>query len=257
MKLLRDAATLQILANVLCLIGLVALLPTVFAFLSAFQYPLLGGEQGISSLARELAPRLAMLIPVSLIFLVSGVLWLVAVYAKLIPSASRFARWREKFSTPSKMIKYGYWGALALGILAIAIIVLAFASIAPHIGRGAPLGNARFFAFLGWLFGGLALGFVAAILTFVGWLGLIIMLFDLSSETNIGGFRTAAILFIVDFILSVFASVPIPALLVPGLAVISGLGVALTLAAWYVVRDSAGRALGPAPPPPPPPPAPV
>lgn len=236
LKLLRSAATLQIASSALSVaagvLAPLALLTLVGALIDFVRRP--------SEVLHRLVPLYAPLAVPAALALTAALLSAVAIYALLIPSASSLARWRGVFGTPSVLLKIGYWGALAVGLLAAALVTAGLVSFF----AGAPPRSiaSRLLASLAWLLSGAALALVAAVLSFVGWVGLLILLFELSSATRIEGFRTAAVVLVVAAVLS---------LLLPVLRLVATiLPPTLHLLAWYFVRDSAGKALLPPPPPP-------
>ncbi|MEM4810916.1 MAG: hypothetical protein QXS92_03280 [Thermofilum sp.] len=245
MKLLRSAATLQIIVYVLSFASSLLFLLSLLPLFTSLHFAPRNGFPSWPAVIEKLAPGLVLLALAAILLIVAAVLGFIAIFAKLIPSASRLANWRSRLSTPSKLVKYGYWGALAFGILALIIVGVALATLAPQITRGFVPGEGRLLAFLGWVLGGAALALIAAIMSFIGWIGLLILLFELSSETGIGGFKTAAVLHIAGVAASLL-SVSVPLLFIAVIA-----STALELAAWYLTRDSAEKALQPPPPPPP------
>jgi len=232
MRLLRTGALLDLASGVLAIVALISLFPALVAMLGALSA--LRPGQLITYVAAFLA------VP-GLLLLISVLLSLVATYAFLIPSSSNLARWSSKLETASKLMKVGYWGALAVGLLAVALLVVGVLNLmSPRLGGAALTAVASILGFLG-------AAIVTLILAFLGWLGLILFLFNLSSATGLEGFKNAAALMIASLVAALLP-LPVPAISI----VVVFLAAALSLAAWYLVMDAAGRALRQAPAPPPP-----
>ncbi|ABL78911.1 hypothetical protein [Thermofilum pendens] len=221
------------------LVNLVALL--VFALLLPGFLPsvpeLWAGKEALR-LGAALARHLLLLLLVLILFIAGGVLWLFAVFARLIPAADRLAKWREALGGSSKMIKYGYWASLALAVLAVvALVAFALPAMPALAGRYPPVGPEAMLAVMTGFIVVLLLVVLAAIASFVARIGEILMLFELSSATGLDSFKTAAILEVVQILLSFLSAVP-HALAVAGL-----LSVALFIAALVLIREGSAKAL--------------
>jgi hypothetical protein len=138
-------------------------------------------------------------------------------------------------------MKYGYWGFLGLIILAIIILV---AGIAPHIGNLHGLisssrseTNGMIISLVFTFLGAALVVIVASIAYLVGWIGEIMFLFELSTQTSLQGFRTAGILYLLAFLVGFFSVIPYLIL------VISFVAPALQIAALIILRESAIKAL--------------
>ncbi len=207
---LRKAALLYLVSALLVGIGLMAIV--------------MGGAlfKGVGALAGAVGMIAAAL--------VGAILGLAALFAFLIPAFSRLREYDEsKFGTPAKLVKVGYGGGFAL--LFIAMLVFVGAIFAKSVGM---------------LFGGLGLFGIAAILLFIGLIGIIIGMFKLKDVSGEGLFTAAGVLFIIGIFVNI-----------------------LTFIAWILVYVAAGKALSkigtggyaaappaqPAPPSTPPPPA--
>uniref|UniRef100_A0A7C3SKN7 DUF973 family protein n=1 Tax=Thermofilum pendens TaxID=2269 RepID=A0A7C3SKN7_THEPE len=243
LRLLKSYAELALAAQVLGLVALVLVFPALLGLLAE-----LPRGRPLVSLP-SLAGSLALLALAGVLALVGAVLSLVAVYARLIPAGDSLARWRSVLASPAKLMKYGYWAALGLGILALVVVA---ASIAPLLGelpsllRGSGTGirEAAALQLVLGLVGALLIFVIAAIAAFVGWVGEVMLLFELSSQTGVQGFRTAAILLILALLTSFISAIPYIALAA------AFLPAALQVAALVVIRDSSLKALLPPPPPP-------
>jgi len=129
--------------------------------------------------------------------------------------------------------------------------VVAVASIAslpgglPSLLRGSAIRETVLLHFVFGFIGALLVLVIAAIAAFVGWVGEVMLLFELSSQTGVQGFRTAAILLILALLCSFVSVIPHTALAV------AFLPAALQIAALVIIRDSTLKALLPPPPPPP------
>ena len=244
---LRKAATLNIASQ---LVGFAAL---AFALIVLFSLvaTLIAVPARPTRLVEELQRPgvLALLAAVLVLFLASAILGLLATYAFLIPGVGKLAKWNSAFEIPAKLVKWGYWSALILGVLALLVGAAGLASIVQvAAGRAGPL-EPRAFALqlIPGLFAALALAVLAGIAYLVGFAGLVIALFELSSQTKVDGFKIAAILLILGFALN-FATV------LPRAFWASLLALVASLVGWIVARDAAGKALAAASAPPPPPP---
>lgn len=219
---LRTAALLQIIASI---IGIAALAIGYGALLALMSTPF-SPPPSPSHLGMIMAPLAGLAVGI----LASLVLGLVAVYAYLLPAASRFAEFdRDRYGTVSTLLRVGYLGGLPALIAGIAVLV------AGLIGR-----------LLGFVVVGAVIAFIGVILLIIGFIGLIIMVFRLKDDTGDSAFLAAGILFILGIILSL-------------LGVIGGL---LDFIAWILVyvaakpgarpvRGPAYRGAAELPPPPP------
>jgi len=245
LRLLKRYAEVALAAQVLGLVALVLVFPALLGFLAEL-------PRGPATALPSLTGSFALLVLAGVLTLVSAVLALVAIYACLIPAGGSLARWRSVLASPAKLMKYGYWAALGLGVLAL---VVAAASVAPLLGAlpSLPQGPAAWrtelretalLQFVSGLIGALLVFVIAAIAAFVGWVGEVMLLFELSSQTGIEGFKTAAILLILSLVSSFVSVVPYILFVAPLLSA------ALQIAALVVMRESSLRALTPSPPPP-------
>lgn len=144
---LRTASLLQIITSILLVISLIIIilspLPTIGAFARA--------PGSASALTVGLVTAGGVLMFIAIILL------LVAVFAFLLPSVSRFALWRPAdFSAASTLMKVGYIGGAVLLIIAIpltfvgvGVVLLVIGSLIMFIGL---IGNALYFAKLRDLF---------------------------------------------------------------------------------------------------------
>lgn len=242
MRLLRSAATLQIIFYILTSLGSLIIFLSMLPLLTFFTRPY-GAPLRLRDIVEGMAPSLTPIALAVALIVTGAVISLVAVYARLIPSASRLAEWRSKLRAPSKLIKYGYWGALVFGILALILLGVGGATAVRQALRGGASGGG-FMEVLSLIFSGASLAITGMILWFIGWVGLLILLLELSSETGISGFKVAAVLHIVG------AAVSLLSVNIALLVIAPALSLALEIAAWYFTRESANRALR-APPPPP------
>ena len=132
-QLLKSYANLNIIVQVL---GLGSLLASVAILVLGFLVtPFSSTSQrppvGIPSFTPLL---IALSIVGVVVALASIILYLVAVYGRLIPGAETLSKWRSALASSAVLIKYGYWAALVLGILAI-VVFLAFVPVTELIGK--------------------------------------------------------------------------------------------------------------------------
>lgn len=118
--------------------------------------------------------------------LVGVILMLVALFAFVIPGSSRLASWNTEFSTPSKLIKVGLAGGLILMLIALLISIAGASAYS-----------------LGAIMGGAALMVIAGIMTFVGYIGIILLAFRLNRVFDESLFMVAGILFIVSIFVGI------------------------------------------------------
>jgi hypothetical protein len=239
-KLLKGYSELSLASQILGIISLILIFPMLFAIFAQL------GREPLSSLPepglRQHFMNFAVLLVVEvLLILASIILSLIAIYGRLVPAGETLAKWRSTFSSSAKLMKYGYWSFLGLIILAIIILV---AGMAPHIGNLhgliSPNRNETDGMIVSLVFTFLSsalVAIVASIAYLVGWIGEIMFLFELSTQTSLQGFRTAGILYLLAFLVG-FVSV-IPYLIL----VISFVAPALQIAALIILRESAIKAL--------------
>lgn len=247
LRLLKGYAELALASQVLGLAAALLIAPALVGFFAELS------RNGWAAAPPRFSGSLALLVVAGALALVGAALNLVAVYARLIPAGDSLARWRAVFSSPAKLMKYGYWAALGLGILTV---VVAAASIAPILGellrfaeplRGPPGSTSSLSQEAGMqlvfgLLSALLVAILAAIAAFVGWIGQVMLLFELSSQTGVQGFRTAAILVILSMLTGFASVIPYVGL------VLALLPAALVIAALVIIRESSLRALLPPPP---------
>ena len=244
---LRKAATLNIASQLVGFAAAASLFVALFSIVAA----LMAAPERPARLVEELQRPgvLAPLAAVLVLFLASAILGLLATFAFLIPGVGKLAKWNSAFETPAKLVKWGYWSALILGVLALLVGAAGFAPIVQVVAeRAGPLEPRAFvLQLIAGLFAAIALAVLAGIAYLVGFAGLVIALFELSSQTKVDGFKIAAILLILGFALN-FATV------LPRAFWASLLALVASLVGWIVARDAAGKALAAASAPPPPPP---
>lgn len=185
---LRTAALLLIIASIIAsiiviaalAIGFEALLDLMSKYLP-FGQPPSPSDLGLSVLGMIMAPLVGLAVGI----LASLVLGLVAVYAYLLPAASRFAEFdRDRYGSVSTLLRVGYLGGPLALIAGIAVLV------AGLIGR-----------LPGFVVVGAVIAFIGVILPIIGFTGLIIMVFRLKDDTGDSAFLAAGILFILGIIL--------------------------------------------------------
>ncbi|MCC6005212.1 MAG: hypothetical protein LM590_12825 [Thermofilum sp.] len=240
--LLKGYSELLLASQVLGLLALIIIIPVLLSFPAVFTTHFPGNYPSTLAVLQRLWGSMVALALFGLLALAGAILSLVAVYGRLIPAGENLARWREALASPSKLIKYGYWAALGLGILAV--IVLA-ASLAPILGRipsvvqGSRIGagDSVVVHLLFGLVGALLVAILAAIAALIGWIGEVMLLFELSSQTGIAGFKTAGVLLILALLVSFISATPYLAIAA------SLISPALLIAALVVIRENAVKAL--------------
>lgn len=118
--------------------------------------------------------------------LVGVVLSLIALFVFVIPGTSSLASWNTAFSTSSKLLKIGYGVGMMLMFIALAIVVGGALTLNPGV-----------------LLGGGVIALIAAIMVFIGYIGLIILSFRLKDVFGETIFLIAGILFIVGIFVSI------------------------------------------------------
>jgi len=118
--------------------------------------------------------------------IVGFVLNLVGLFGFVIPGTSKLAEWDEKFSTSSNLLGIGYGGGAVLMLIAIILFLVA-----------------TFTYSLGAFFGGLALVVIGGIMLLVGYIGLIVLSFELNDTFNVTSLMVASILFIIGIFVGV------------------------------------------------------
>lgn len=132
-------------------------------------------------------------ISILMILIAGAVLALVALFAFIVPGASRLSEWREgEFSTPSKMIKIGYIMGFILMFLGVLVLFIGAAMGTATGGVETVVGSV--------IVGGIALSVIGAIMTIIGYIGLVLLCFRLNSVFRESLFTIAGILFIIAII---------------------------------------------------------
>jgi len=249
---LRKAATLSIASQLL--VGLASAVFLFFVFLGLIAVLTGGPESLVEELLRSGALEpfvialISFLIAAIALFFIAAILGLLATFVFLVPGVGKLAKWSSAFETPAKLVKWGYWSALALGALALLVVVASFEPLVQAILQQArPEPHVFALQLVPGLSAALALAVLAGIAYLVGFAGLVIALFELSSQTKVGGFKVGAILLIAGLALNLVG-------VLEGSFWVSLLAVAATIIGWIFARDAAGKALAAALPPPPPPP---
>ncbi len=172
---LRSAGMLMTIAFILYLVGAIAGAGTVFAALSP-------GIHHPSAMLFAGLGAIGLLVGCAIVGLILG---LIALFAKLIPGASKLAQYNpSEFATPSKLIKIGLVGLFILLLIAFVL-----------------LGGAVAMRSLGLLWGALAIIAIAAILGLLGFIGLVLLCFRINGRFGSGTFLAAGILFIISIFL--------------------------------------------------------
>jgi len=239
-KLLKGYAELSLASQILGIISLILIFPMLAALITYLGHEPWNPPPGLG-LRHHLVGLGGLLVVDVLVILASLILSLIAIYGRLVPAGETLAKWRSTFSSSAKLMKYGYW--VFLGLIILAIIILA-AGIAPHISNlyglissNSSETNSMIISLLFSFLGVILVAIVASIAYLVGWIGEIMFLFELSTQTSLQGFRTAGILYLLAFLIR-FVSV-IPYLIL----VMSFVAPALQIAALIIIRENAIKAL--------------
>ena len=123
------------------------------------------------------------------------IVFLIGLYIGLVPGVKKLSKVDDRFSTASTLIRIGYvWGVI---LLAIGIIV-AFAGLIAVISHG------RQFAVgaLATLVAGAIMAVVSLILMFLGYIGIMILVFGLNDVEHNSLYLVAGILFIIGIFIS-------------------------------------------------------
>ncbi|MCC6059668.1 MAG: hypothetical protein LM563_05435, partial [Thermofilum sp.] len=115
LRLLKGYAELALASQVLGLAAALLIAPALVGFFAELS------RNGWAAAPPRFSGSLTLLVVAGALALVGAALNLVAVYARLIPAGDSLARWRAVFSSPAKLMKYGYWAALGLGILTVVV----------------------------------------------------------------------------------------------------------------------------------------
>ncbi|GEM_PF-1161828 len=159
---------------------------------------------------------LAIIIVLVLVLIASSILFLIAIYVKLIPAFSDLSLYKpDSYSTPSTFIKIGYIGFPIVLILAIIAAVIIAASGMIETAAATAVG----------------LIFLAFILLAIGDIGVIIGLFRLKNDTGDSLFQVAAILLLIALILQ----------FVPG--IIGAASPILSIISWVLIYVAAKSSL--------------
>jgi len=223
LRKLKTAALLQIVAIVLG----VAL---VFVASTALVSILPSVTEGIQG---ELLQWAILVLPIVTAVAII-VLAIISIYAYLLPSAKRFAKWMPgEFSTPLTLMRIWYvWGAV--------VLLAALAIIFTGIGVGLAIGGleAGSLTIVAVVLAALVLAFIAIIMFFIGAVGSVVYLFRLSSVFHSAQFQVAAVLIIVGIALSIalsaLATVPFIGFTLSTIASI------LSFIAWILIYIEAG-----------------
>ncbi len=148
------------------------------------------------------------------VWIVSFVLLLIAIYFKLIPAFSDLSVYKpDTYSTPSTLVKIGYIGLLV--VCAISIILAIVAAIAHTLGLA---------------FVAIGLLVLAVILAAVGDIGLAVGLLRLKNDTGDGLFQVSATLIFVAVIVR----------FIPGITYV---GLVLDIISWILIYVAAKSSL--------------
>lgn len=232
-KDMKDGVLLIIVASVVGVVVAVALLLAFFATLFSVAVAPAPPPVGQADILFVLGSALIMVVAGALACVVVA---LVAIYAKFLPGVSRLARLDPDYSTPSTLMKIGYYVGLPLDLVGLLVIVatLVSAKEATHPGQ----------LFAGLVAGGIAV-IVGVILLIIASIGLIILCFKLGDKERISEYKTAGVLLIVGFVLG----------FIPYVGVVGGILDLIALVLLYMslsksLRKYTGTAEQPALPPP-------
>lgn len=233
LALLKSYAEFMLVAELATLLLLLISLPVLFAE-SIFTFWGKGFPREIRGPLLPSGGFLLLLIVIVLLILGLAVLVFIAVYFKLVPAAERLSRFNQAFTTSSKFVKYGYWGGLALGLLGLAVFALIFF---PMI-----FSNSAMFSLERVIAGVLALDLFlafAALLGFIGWVGELMLLYELGRATGIEEFKSVVVLFVAAAALGLLVLVGNPWVFMSFVLV----STILSIMGFYVLRSASIKAL--------------
>lgn len=219
---LRTASTVSMLSTALGTAAFFSLLISIQTFSSKYPAPYVSLREVLGVFIQHAAVGIALIVA-------SILLGLIATFCFLIPAALCFARWRSELDMLSRMVKYGYWGALILGVIVLASQLAWFNAVLDDFTR--PSANVH--ELLVHLLGNLALAGFALFLAFLGWASFIVILDRLHAYLGIEEFRSAAIVMVLYAALMV-----IPVLYsAPAVASLAFVVLAhiVQISAWYLV----------------------
>ncbi len=200
---LRRASILMIIASIIGAAASIAVISMIFGMLAI--HPAMPSPP--SSI-------IGVVVAGVVIWLISAILQLIAVFAYLVPSFRKLKEYdTASFGTSSTLITIGYIGGTVLLIISIVVI---FASL---LARS-----------LGGIMGGEMIIFVSIILLLIGYIGIIIGCFKLRDHFQETLFLAAGILFIVALVLS----------FIPYIRTVGGI---LEFIAWIILYVATGSAI--------------
>ncbi|MGB9786202.1 MAG: hypothetical protein ACPLRJ_02865 [Infirmifilum uzonense] len=198
LNLLKKYSEISIISYVLEVISSIFLAPYTMLLYSLTAYAT--SQHILEEIMASLQRYLVLSVIGGVLALVGFVLGLIAILFYLIPSAGRLAKWSSTLSTPSKLLKYGYYAGFIFGAISAALIILAVITsngTTPLPGMIVKQPGARE-GYQGLLVI-IILGLVVTLLVMglgilLGWVGTIMFLLELGSLTKEGLFKAVAIL---------------------------------------------------------------
>lgn len=158
-------------------------------------------------------------------------LWLIAIYAMIVPGVKELAKINREFSTSSTLIRVGYVWGLILIIISILLLLIGLITSLPSIAAG------RIFESFGSIIvmgiGGLIL-LIGLILAFIGFIGLIILAFNFHSVEQEGLYLAVGILLIIGLVISIAGLINI---------IISFVSPVIDIAAWILMFVALGKSI--------------
>lgn len=116
---------------------------------------------------------------------------LVAGYTMIVPGVSRLARLDPGYSTPTTLMKLGFYVGIPLALVGYVVVIVTVASL--HVSRD--LG-----AVLTGLFAGGALILVGGVLYILAFIGIVMLCFNLASRERLLGYKIAGMVFVVALV---------------------------------------------------------
>lgn len=225
---LRTASIISLVSTALGTAAFISLLISVRTFSGRYTAPHISLREVLNAFIRHAALGITLIAA-------SGLLGLIATFCFLIPAVLSFARWRGELDTLSKVVKYGFWGAFILGVIALASLASWFHSVLD--GSAHPGMNVH--ELLVHLLGSSALAGFALFLAFLGWVGFLIILDRLRALLGVEEFRSAVIVMIAY---AALLAIPImysaPAVASASLNVLASI---VQMSAWYLVLRGASK----------------
>lgn len=196
---MRKGVFLSIIADIVGFAALIILIISIPTILSVIKDVVTSPiATSPKALITEIATNpvvVATLMVVGVLILASIIIGFIGFFFKFIPGVSKLSKADPAYSTPATLIKIGYIVGLLLVLIALLVITSMIISVAYS-------GISRPGQIIGLLFASLVLFGIGAVFGFIGFIGLIILCFNLDEKEKITGYKIAGILIIIGSVLS-------------------------------------------------------